>query len=266
MKSMKIKNLLTMIRNRRDREILYSTPNYWDSKAVEYKGNSISMWPNNHLNKLYHTELALMVSKILPSVEGTDILDVGCGAGRISYHLADQGAKVTGIDFSAKAIESAQKRAQCDNPTFRVQSIFDLTDSALFDMVISWGSVTLACKNREELLNVMRRLRKALRPDGKMLLLEPIHKGILHRVLNMDIREFCKVVTEAKFKVKEIRHMHFWPCRLLLAYIPWPNFITAPIYYFGQGIMRLMNNQAFGDYIAVYSVIDRSVEKGNEKK
>lgn len=37
------------------------------------------------------------------------ILDIGCGSGRISLPLAENGAKVTGIDYSSQMIELANK-------------------------------------------------------------------------------------------------------------------------------------------------------------
>ena len=88
--------------------------------------------------------------------------------------------------------------------------------------------------------------------------MEPVNRGFLHRVLDMDMGEFCEVLTEAGFRVKKVRHMHFWPCRLLLAYVPWPDFITASLYRFGQGIMRLTNWNAFGDYKAVFAEVEHS--------
>lgn len=38
------------------------------------------------------------------------ILDVGCGTGRFSFHLADRAESIIGIDLSKKNIESADKK------------------------------------------------------------------------------------------------------------------------------------------------------------
>lgn len=259
-------SIMEKLKDRRNRESIYCTPQYWDSKAEMHDDHSVSMWPNNHLNIYYHSEVLKNIKRFLPAVKGLEVLDVGCGTGRLSRYYTDMEAKVLGFDFSEKSVTIARSLSKKDNPSYRVQSLLDLSVKGAFDVISSWGTITIACRNRQELLLAMNRLHAALKPGGRMLLMEPVHKGFLHRVLNMDLPEFCTVMEEAGFKVKEIRHMHFWPCRLLLAYIPWPNFITAPIYYLGQGIMRLMNYQAFGDYKAVYAVIDRSVQKGNERK
>lgn len=44
--------------------------------------------------------------------EGTQALDVGCGAGKYAIALQKQGAQVTAIDFSGNMLEQAKLRAQ----------------------------------------------------------------------------------------------------------------------------------------------------------
>jgi SAM-dependent methyltransferase len=52
---------------------------------------------------------------------GTDLLDVGCGAGRFCRIAADRGARVWGIDATAPFVEIARERTRgCD---FRVGDI-----------------------------------------------------------------------------------------------------------------------------------------------
>ncbi|NJP08456.1 MAG: class I SAM-dependent methyltransferase [Leptolyngbyaceae cyanobacterium RU_5_1] len=242
-----------MLQNRWNREQLYCTAEYWDSKAVEYEGDAISMWPNNHLNYYYHREQLSLLEQYLPCLDEAKVLDIGCGTGRISRYLAKRGATVLGIDFSSNAIAIAQKQSPTGNPHYRVQSLFDLEDDSGFDILVSWGSITVACKNRVELLDVMPRLRKSLRSNGKALFLEPIHKGFLHRVLNMTVQEFCDVMDEAGFNVEAVSHLHFWPMRLGLSYINWPKPITTAGYYFGEGIMNLLGRKSFGDYKAIFA-------------
>jgi 2-polyprenyl-3-methyl-5-hydroxy-6-metoxy-1,4-benzoquinol methylase len=246
----KLSNLKEMLATRSNREAIYSMADYWDQKAVECQGDAISMWANNHLNRYYHREQMKLIERLLPNVAGIRVLDVGCGTGRTSRYLADRGATVSGIDFSAKAIEVAKRQSSGSNPEFKVQSVFDIDDQAQFDLALSWGTFVIAARNREELLHVLRRVQQALKPGGKLLLCEPIHKGFLHRVLNLGLREFNAVMVEAGFKVEEVHQLHFWPMRLCLAYVSWPKFITAAGYWIGQGAMGLFGN-VLGDYKAV---------------
>lgn len=56
-----------------------------------------------------------------PNVESTTILDVACGAGFLTFPLADLGYQVKGVDFSVGTIQTASKRAkERQNPSFEV--------------------------------------------------------------------------------------------------------------------------------------------------
>lgn len=54
-----------------------------------------------------------VVRSVIPSLEGTKILDVGCGAGGLAKTLAAEGARVTGIDPNPKAVRDARILAAC---------------------------------------------------------------------------------------------------------------------------------------------------------
>lgn len=254
---MNSKSLAAMLRNRRNRKQLYSTPDYWNSKAVELEGDAVSMWPNNNLNRLYHREQLAVIDSLLPSVDGLSVLDLGCGTGRIARHLAERGAIVEGVDFSERAIEIARKVSTGTNPTYRVGSMFDLSAEDQYDVVVSWGSVAIACKDAEELVVVMRGIVRASRPGARILLLEPIHTGFLHRVLDLSIPEFEAVMRAAGIHVTETRPLHFWPARLALSYVQLPNFLTAPGYHLGQSVMRAIPALQLGDYTAMAGTVEK---------
>ncbi len=242
-----------MLRARREREGLYSTAAYWDSKAVTYHGDAVSMWPNNNLNAYYHREQLAVLNTFLPSVEGARVLDLGCGTGRNSRYLVSRGAQVTGIDFSSSSLEIASRLSTGDNPQYRKHSLFELDYQADFDIAISWAAITMACKEKKDLFVVLRGVRLALRPQGRLLLCEPIHRGMLHRVLDMNLKGFLQVMEESGFTILETMQIHFWPMRLVLAFVPWPKPVTAAGYYLGRGIMALTASKAFGDYKVIFA-------------
>jgi 2-polyprenyl-3-methyl-5-hydroxy-6-metoxy-1,4-benzoquinol methylase len=250
-----VRTFREMWKNRLNREEVYRTSQFWDAKTVEYAGNAASMWPNNNLNACYQKEQISLIEMVFPELKGLSILDLGCGTGRNSRFLANRGASVMGIDFSANAIEIARRQSSGANPNYRVQSIFELAEPPVFDAVISWCVIAMACRNGTEVLDVLVRIAHALKPQGTLLLCEPIHRGFLHRVLNMDIGEFSDLLQKAGFEIKTIRHLHFWPMRLALAYINWPRLITTAGYYAGQSIMALFAKKMLGDYKAICATV-----------
>lgn len=248
---MKRARLSKMYRQRRHRETIYSGPEYWNSKAADYDAEAVSMLPNNHLNRYYHREQLRVLEPHLSAVRGARVLDVGCGTGRISRYLAERGANVTGMDFAPAPLDIARKLTAPGNPEYRLQSVFDLEETDAYDVIWAYGCLTVACRNGRELFDVLLRLRRALKPSGKLLLVEPVHRGFLHRVLDMNVRDFCAVMVEAGFEIRETTHLHFWPAKLLLAYVPWPKFITAAGFHLGDAVLRLLGRKALGDYVAI---------------
>jgi 2-polyprenyl-3-methyl-5-hydroxy-6-metoxy-1,4-benzoquinol methylase len=244
------------IYNRLHREDIYCHADYWNKKAQTVDGHAISMWPNNHLNFHYHKEILEVFKTYLGDIQGKKVLDAGCGTGRLSRIFAEWGGEVCGVDFASEAIKKARELSHGDNPYYRVQSIYDLEDVNLFDIAISWGTLALACRNRSDLILAMQKIRQALKPDGSVFILEPIHRGLLHRVLNMDIKQFSEAVIESGFVIRQIVNLHFWPMRLVLAYLRFPGWVTTCGYYFGQWIMNtLSKNRGFGDYKGIHAVV-----------
>jgi 2-polyprenyl-3-methyl-5-hydroxy-6-metoxy-1,4-benzoquinol methylase len=250
--------LSEMLAQRRIREAIYCTAEYWDSKAVQFEGHAVSMWPNNNLNRLYHDEQMRVLTAWLPGVRGKRVLDLGCGTGRLSRWLAEQGAKVVGIDFSERSVAIASQQGPQDNPTYRTQSMFDLEDHDCYDVILSWGSITVACRNAAEVRQVMANLRRAARPGGLILFLEPIHKGFLHRVLALDVFDFQSIMREEGFQILSTSSMHFWPARLALAFLALPSWLTSSVYRIGQVIMHVPGFRRMGDYTAIRAVAPRN--------
>lgn len=252
---MLIRDLFLMIKNRLNRDTLYSTPQYWDAKARDYQGQAISMWPNHILNVCYSDEQIAIIAKHLNSIQGLSVLDAGCGTGRLSRYLADSGAIVQGIDFSEKAIAQARELSSGDNPSYQTKSLFELNDREKFDIIVTCASITVACRNRSEALDVFQRFRHGLKSNGKILLMEPVHSGFLHRVLNLNLKGFRAVMEEAGFELQTVSHLHFWPMRLLLAYVNWPQPITLAGYHIGEFIFRLTRRKMLGDYVAILATV-----------
>ena|SRR3990167_6131652 len=109
------------------------------------------------------------------------VLDIGCGAGQISFFLASQQHEVTGIDISKKAIESclkSKKKFRINNITFKSGDITSIKMKRKFDLVIM-SELIEHIENDEKLLT---EVRKILSPRGKILITTPSKKAPLYRL------------------------------------------------------------------------------------
>ena len=97
------------------------------------------------------------------------VLDLGCGVGRNSYYMADHyDARVHAWDFSADAIEKAQKFHQHDLISYEVRNIgepFPLSDNSVDLILDVTSSNALNEKERDVYLQECTRV---LKPEGYM--------------------------------------------------------------------------------------------------
>ncbi len=85
-----------------------SSTRSWQSLADEWVAHADT---NDYRNHFLMPNMLAMVG----AVTGLDLLDLGCGEGGYSRELARRGAKVVGVDGSARLIEIARERAAADN-------------------------------------------------------------------------------------------------------------------------------------------------------
>jgi SAM-dependent methyltransferase len=106
------------------------------------------------------------VQDLVASLPRRRALDLGCGYGRTSIYLAQQGWQVDGVDFVPQAITEAKRRAEkagaAERIQFHVGSVADLHFvSGLYDLAIDVGcmhslSAPLQVAYRNELLRLLR--------------------------------------------------------------------------------------------------------------
>jgi SAM-dependent methyltransferase len=125
---------------------------YYDAEALVGGADSLRS----------HEEAA--VREAVGEVAGLDVLHLQCHIGFDSISLARRGARVTGADFSAASLEEAE----ATNLPPALQDRFDLVYATMG--VLCWI---------EDLGAWMRSVRTALRPGGKLVLVE------IHPLYNM---------------------------------------------------------------------------------
>ncbi|MEJ2867484.1 methyltransferase [Actinomycetospora sp. OC33-EN08] len=106
---------------------------------------------------------------------GSHVLEVGCGVGAQTAVIARRspGARITAIDVSADSLARARRRVRDRRVTFRRLDVRALPDAALgpVDHVV----VCFVLEHLSDPPEVLRGLRKALRPGGTITVIEGDH-------------------------------------------------------------------------------------------
>jgi ubiquinone/menaquinone biosynthesis C-methylase UbiE len=154
-----------------------------------------------------HRHLLPWIRQMRP---GASVLEIGCGVGMDSLQMARHGLRVTGIDLTEVAVETAAHRFA----TLGLDAAFSTGDATAlqfdddcFDYVYSFG-VLHHCQDTEQSI---REVYRVLRPGGTALIMlynrhslnELVHR--LSRVPFEDRNELCPVVR--RFTRAEVRAM-----------------------------------------------------------
>ena len=151
--------------------------------------------------------LGALESHILPLVpglagrlaDGIRVLDLGCGRGRIILRLAElfPRSEFLGLDLSAEAIADARAEAArrgLPNVAFGVADLSDFDERAeptAFDLVTTFDAI----HDQARPLNVLRGIRRTLRPGGTYLMQDIRGHRHVHDNLDHPIGTFLYTVS-----------------------------------------------------------------------
>jgi len=149
------------------------------------------------------------------SFRGKDVLEIGCGDGRLTFQYAESANKVVAIDPSRKAISEARKnipRRLASKIRFRVGRGESLSlPNETFDVVFfSWS---LCCADVPAMGRAVENAWRVLRRNGLLLniqasLHQPFHKGMVTYVLKRGSGEVDWTEGESQARLA-LRHASF---------------------------------------------------------
>ena len=132
---------------------------YYDRYAVPYYEETVDFSMEEQLERFI---------ELLP--ESADVLDLGCGSGRDTVFLEEEGCVVTAMDGSEKMCELASIHAGKEVLHLKVE---DMEFDDVFHGI--WACAILGHFPPDEVKGIMRKILKALKDDG--ILYFSVRKG-----------------------------------------------------------------------------------------
>lgn len=160
-------------------------------------------------------------------IEGTKVLDYGCGPGFIVDRFLEKNADVYGVDMSPETVRSLNERIK-DNPHFRGCEIFDGSELPFPDDTFDVITVTEVVEHLlpHHIDIVLSELKRVLKPDGIMLMTTPNEEDfsidtvccpecntVFHKwghVNRFDVESLKELMESHGWKTVECNVTNFW--------------------------------------------------------
>lgn len=173
------------------------------------------LWNASEYNKhsIIQSEAAIKLLNTLPLADCTNILDIGCGDGKLTALIAEKTlyrSNVTGIDKSHNMIvfatSSFASNSTYNNLQFRQQDAKDLSEKNKFDLVFS----SFALQWVPNLQSCLKKIKRSLRRGGIFAATIP-----------------CSISLELQTAIDQITNEERWN-RFFQSKFDMPNFYSAP--------------------------------------
>jgi SAM-dependent methyltransferase len=116
-----------------------------------------------------------VLERVLP-LAGKDVLDVGCGSGRLVRELCARSARVVGIEVSEEQLALARERDRSGSGRYLVGRAEELPiANASIDVVVFMRSLHHVAV--EQMTAALREARRVLREGGSVYVAEPLAEG-----------------------------------------------------------------------------------------
>jgi SAM-dependent methyltransferase len=140
-------------------------------------------------------------TKLLPPLEGLNVLDAGCGSGWYSEYLVDQGAKVTAIDVTPEMVRLTRNRLG-DRISLHLADLaqpLSFAASSEFDLVVS----ALALHYLRDVAATIKEFHRILKSDG--ILVFSTHHPSKEFSLHPEGNYFDTVLVEEQWSVGTVQ-------------------------------------------------------------
>jgi demethylmenaquinone methyltransferase/2-methoxy-6-polyprenyl-1,4-benzoquinol methylase len=171
-----------------------------------------------------HRSWKRRVADLARVTPGARALDFCCGTGDIAFALAQRGANVTGLDFSAQMLEVAAERhlkSQISNLKFQEGDAQQLpfADNSFDIVTVGYGLRNLLSWERG-----LEEMRRVARPGGRLVVLDfgkpanPLWRAIYFTHLKMSVPLigllFCGNASAYAYILESLKH---YPAQLAVA-------------------------------------------------
>jgi SAM-dependent methyltransferase len=134
-----------------------------------FKDIALDVWRDAIPPSQTASEAAFLV-RALRLRKGARVLDVPCGAGRLTYPLQQHGLLLTGVDLADEQIAEARRRASADGVMPRIEwrqaDVRDLPWKSAFDAAFCFGN-SFGYLDRDGTRAFVQALARALKPGGR---------------------------------------------------------------------------------------------------
>jgi 2-polyprenyl-3-methyl-5-hydroxy-6-metoxy-1,4-benzoquinol methylase len=143
--------------------------NWWEHF---FEGLAVDLWLHA-LPPEYTKSEAERLDRLLVVEPGAELLDVPCGAGRLSLVLASRGYRMTGVDWSSEFLGHARTSAGADAVAWEQRDMRDLPWLGRFDGAFCVGN-SFGYLDDDGNLAFLKAVRAALKPGARFVVETPM--------------------------------------------------------------------------------------------
>lgn len=148
------------------------------------------------------------IDKFLESLNGKEILDIGCGLGNLTNYMNEHGFNVIGIDLSDEMLKIAKSKYK--HITFKKMDMREINIDKQFDGISLLYSLFHLTKMEVEI--VLPKYYNLLKENGKMLVIlqdgdgekvvkEPLNKNLSMFVNYYNLEEITNILKKHNFNI-----------------------------------------------------------------